>query len=407
MGDGRAGLEVVTDPGLLADRHRVTRGQAGQPVVDARELDAVVVELSLAHPAGRQVDRPRPEHALGVEAAAVAPQLGIPDRLQHDPVRVACRVERVVGVGHVEHVARVDLEPAHLAERIVAAEHAQPRPVRVVPAVGHVLGATGGDVHAEHDRQVHEDHVVRGEREVVHHRQRLDLDGPVDHQFPVGVRAVVGDVWFEQVAVTEEVEFAGRRADLGVGGHGVDQLAAEVVGADGLEVVGDLVWQRRLDERQRPSRVVDDVRVGGRGAQVAGAVGVVEREGFDEAVGPDPPVAVPLGLTAFDANAVDHAVTGEPMSRRRARIRSVAQVPTVEFGRDGALDGQVGLGQFVGDGRVVAEAEDLAVDGQAGVRGGKTRGVRRAVLNVGHRSLLVAGGMKPCRQPDTPLPTCQ
>ena len=260
----------------------------------------------------------------------------------------------------MEHVARVDVEPPHLTERVVTPHHAEPRAVVVVPPVGHVALALHGDVEIEHDRQVHEDDVLGGQREVVHHRQRRDVQRPVDGQLAVGVGAVIGDVRREDVAVAEEVQLAGRRADLRVRGHRVDQLAAEVVGAQRLQVVGDLVGQRRLDQRQRLAGVVDDVGVGDAGAQVAGAVGVVEREVLLEAVGAHPAVAVPGGAAALDANAVDHAVAGEPVCGRLPRVGPVAQVPAVEFGRDGALDGQVELGQFIGHGRVVVSLEELA-----------------------------------------------
>ena len=59
-------------------------------------------------------------------------------------------------------------------------------------------------------------------------------------------------------------------------------------------------------------------------------------------------------------DAVDHAVAGEPVRGRLARVGPVAQVPAVEFGGDGALDGQVVFGEFVGDGRVVVPLKELA-----------------------------------------------
>ena len=42
------------------------------------------------------------------------------------------------------------------------------------------------------------------------------------------------------------------------------------------------------------------------------------------------------------------------------RVGPVAQVPAVEFGGDGALDGQVELGQLIGHGRVVVSLKELA-----------------------------------------------
>ena len=82
------------------------------------------------------------------------------------------------------------------------------------------------------------------QREVVHHRQRRDVERAVDGQLAVGVGAVIGDVRREDVAVAEEVQLAGGRADLRVRGHRVGQLAAEVVGAQRFQIVGDLVGQR-------------------------------------------------------------------------------------------------------------------------------------------------------------------
>ncbi len=76
-------------------------------------------------------------------------------------------------------------------------------------------------------------------------------------------------------------------------------------------------------------------------------------------------VAIPLGRAVLDADAVDHAVAGEPVFGRLARVRAVAQVPAVELGGDGAVDGQVVLGEFVGNGCVVAAQEEVGfADGQ-------------------------------------------
>jgi hypothetical protein len=117
--------------------------------------------------------------------------------------------------------------------------------------------------------------------------------------------------------------------------------------------------------------MVDDMGVGDAGPQVAGAVGVVEREVFLEAVGAHPPVAVPGGATALDANPVDHAVAREPVRGRLPRVGPIAQVPPVELGGDGALDGQIELGQLIGHRRVVVSLEELAgaEQGRGGIGG--------------------------------------
>jgi hypothetical protein len=48
--------------------------------------------------------------------------------------------------------------------------------------------------------------VFGGQREVVHHGVRLDIQRPVDRQLTGGVSPVIGDVWLEDAAVAEEVQ---------------------------------------------------------------------------------------------------------------------------------------------------------------------------------------------------------
>ena len=90
-----------------------------------------------------------------------------------------------------------------------------------------------------------------GQREVVHQGQRGHVDGAIDRQPPVGIGAVIADMRFEDVAVAEEMQFTGVRADLRMRGHRVGQHAAEVVGAQRLQVIADFVGQREFDQRQR------------------------------------------------------------------------------------------------------------------------------------------------------------
>ena len=56
MLDGGAGVQVVPEQAAVADRHRITGRQPGQPVVDARELHRTVVELTFGDLPGLQVD---------------------------------------------------------------------------------------------------------------------------------------------------------------------------------------------------------------------------------------------------------------------------------------------------------------------------------------------------------------
>ena len=235
MLEGIPGLQVVAHQAGIADRDRVAGCQAGQPVVDARELHRTVVQLPLGHRSGGEVDGPTPQHRAGIEAAVLAPQLRVAATLHDNAIAV------FVGVGDVEDIAGLDLEPANLAERVIAAQYSEACAVVVVPAVGHIAFTVDRDIEVEHDRQIHEDHMLRRHREVVHHGERLDLYRSVDGQISVGVDTVVGHVWLKQVAVTEEMQFSGRRADLGVRGHRVLKFAAEVVAAHRLQVVGELV----------------------------------------------------------------------------------------------------------------------------------------------------------------------
>jgi hypothetical protein len=141
--------------------------------------------------------------------------------------------------------------------------------------------------------------------------------------------------------------------------HRVDQFPAEVVGAQRFQVIGDLVRQRRFDERERFTRMVDHMRIGLGRTQVAGAVGVVEREVALEAVGAHPSVAIPLGAPCLESHTVDHAVTGEPVGTGLTGIRAVAQIPAVQVGGNRALNAQVDFGQFILDRREVAGSEEL------------------------------------------------
>ena len=208
--------------------------------------------------------------------------------------------------------------------------------------------------------QIHEDDVLGRQREVVHHRQRRNVQRAVDRQLAVGVGAVIGDVRREDVAVAEEVQFAGRRADLRVRGHRVGQLAAEVVGAQRLQIVGDLVRQRRFDQRERLARVVDHVRVGDAGSAGCGCRRRC-RAGSSSSK-----LSVRTQRLRYQAARPPSTrmpwIIPSPLNQcsgRDPRVRSVTQVPAVEFGWDRAFDGQVELGQLVGDRRVVVAHKEV------------------------------------------------
>lgn len=219
--------------------------------------------------------------------------------------------------------------------------------------VGH--GPGHGQVQVEDDGQVHEDDVLRGEVEVVHHRRPGHLDRPGDHQLARGICPVVGEIRGLRYPVAEEVQLPGDRAHLRVRGHRGAQLPAEVVCADRVQVAGEFVGQGRLDQGEGPARVPDDVGVGRARGEVAVALVVVGPGPVGETTGAYPAVAVRDGPAALQPDAVDHAVAEEPVSGGGVgRVRPVAEVPAGQLGRDPPRHRQVVRGEFFADRGVVA-----------------------------------------------------
>ena len=136
--------------------------------------------------------------------------------------------------------------------------------------------------------------------------------------------------------------------------HGIDQLSGEVIGAQGLQLGGDLIRQRSVHQRQGLAGVLNHVSVGRAGVQIAAAVRVEQRQRAFEAFGTHPAVAVPGGPAVLQPNPVHHAVAGAPVPARFAGVGAVAQIPAVEFGREVAVDGQIEGGELVGNRSVVA-----------------------------------------------------
>ncbi len=110
-----------------------------------------------------------------------------------------------------------------------------------------------------------------------------------------------------------------------------------------------------LDEREGPTGVSDDVRVGAP-VHVAVRLGsgpplLAERLGH--VLGPHPAVPIPLGPAVAQADAVHHAVTGEPVVRRWIRrgdgVGSVAQVSPTEGVGDVPVHTQLGGCDLLGD----------------------------------------------------------
>ena len=210
-------------------------------------------------------------------------------------------------------------------------------------------------IEIEHRRQIHEDHVVLGDVEVVHHRGTRDRDRFDLHETTVGRDAQIREVGLER-RVAEREKFAGRRTDLRVSGERTLEHSAEVGGADRVQVAVEHVGEVTLFEGQDLSGVTDDVRVGLRTGHVEGDARVedVDRRVLDER-GLHVSIAVPLGPAVTQPNAVDHAVTEEGMIAHPGdRVGAVAQIATVEFGGDRSGDLQFGERALLEDGSTVA-----------------------------------------------------
>jgi hypothetical protein len=244
----------------------------------------------------------------------------------------------------VEDVARVDRDPTDLAGA-VQRHDADPRRVGVVPAVGH---APPDQVHPEHHRQVQEHRVPVGDREVVHHRRPGAGHLGAGHQLPGRGQPVVDQVRGQR-AVGEEVQVAGVRVALGVGGHGGGQPAVEVARPDRLQLRRDLVRETVLDQREQLPAVLDDVGVGDDGGAVE-ALGAEERAALQRA-GADPAVAVPLRAALPQPHPVDHPVAQEPVPRilPGSGVGPVAEVAPGQLGRQGAVHRQVHRADLVRD----------------------------------------------------------
>ncbi len=250
----------------------------------------------------------------------------------------------------MEDPAGRQFEPAQLAA--LARQEPDAGGVGLVPRVRE-LAALLRVGHAERDRQVVDDHEPLGDREVVHHGRVGDRDVPDLRHRALGVEDdVLVVVPAEEVG--QRVQLAADRVEVGVGGEPAGQAAVEVAGADGVELVAQLVRQRpRLHGRERAPGQPDDVGVG---REVHVAVHGPRPGGLAEPPGDrgaaHPPVAVPLGAPVAQPHAVDHALAEEQVPGggvvEAERVGAVTQISAVELGRDAPGDLQVERGDLLG-----------------------------------------------------------
>ncbi len=283
---------------------------------------------------------------------------GVAHHVEHD---LECSVlpAPLLGGHWMEDVTRLYLEPAHLLRLPPEGHHPHPRAVRVVPHVGE-RGAGCGHVEVEGDRQVVEHQMPLGDRAVVDHRvaghRHVD---PVDH--PAGGRLdhrVLQHVGPGPV-VADRMQEPGRRVDLGMGGVAVGQAAAEVGMTQRVEGVAQLDGTGAgLDDGHGAAADADHVGIRRLHAAVALAGGRWLTERLAHVGRAHPTVAVPLGPTVPQAQAVHHRVAGEPVVGGRVdrpeRVGAVAQVAPVQLRRQGAGDDQVGERHLLGDRRIGA-----------------------------------------------------
>ena len=244
----------------------------------------------------------------------------------------------------MEHVARLDLEPANVGVGPVAGHHTKACPGVAVELERH----PGGEcAEVEADRQVHEDDVVLRDLEVVHHHHVGDFDALKLLQLAVGAHTDVVQVRRAHVEVAEREELAGDRAHLRVRCHRAGESAAVVLHAKRVQLVIDAPRPVPFLQAKNLSVVRQHVSVAGASGEVAHAGHrVLERVG--DVGGLYEPVAIPLGLAVREADAVDHAVTEEPVVGLATRgVRPGADVGAKQFGWNRPVNAQFHRGHFV------------------------------------------------------------
>ena len=351
-------------------------------LVDAGELHGGVLELGLDDPtcgrAGTELDRPAPQrgHAL-VRSESTAVEDAIVSHHVHDDATGAVGSDLVVGVEWMEDVAGLDVEPPQAVQPGPSTrQHADARSVTGIPGIGE-RRAGHRVVEVEGHRQVVEHGEVLGDRHVVHHRATGDRDVLAAHDPTVPGDDRVLDDLGSRPEVAGGVQLTGDRVELRVGGVPVRQCAVEVASADRRQLVVHLDrFGARLDDGEGPAAEPDDIGVRSVVHPLGtGAAGVGLSESGRHTTGSDPPVAVPLGATVAQADAVHHAVAGEPVVSRRVRIDrvgSVAQVPTVQLARQCAGDFEVERGDLCVDGPEVPLQVRIAGHHSAGPQIGES-----------------------------------
>ena len=258
--------------------------------------------------------------------------------------------------------------PDDLGRLAVPGQQADAGPIALLPAVGERRTRRSG-IEAERHREIEQDDGALGDGAVMHAHRPAHGDAPAGAH----PRLRVHDRHLDVVAPAEEigdgVELPRQWVALRVRRVAAFQRAAEIAGADRLELVAQLVGAcAGLHDGEGASRMADDVGVGREvhaGVHRPRAGLLAERTRHLGRA--HPTVPVPLGAPVTQPDPVHHPVTGEPVVGRglggRDGIRPVAEVAAGEGFRYVPGDGQLGRGDLFEHGREIALQVRIGADG--------------------------------------------
>ena len=233
--------------------------------------------------------------------------------------------------------------------------------------------------------------MVTGDHEVMHHRALRRGDRRRMHQLTLCVQNVVRHVRSDR-RITEEMQLVRLGAQLRVRRERSGQLASEVVATHGFEFARQFPREVPLFERPDTTRVSENVGVRSTCSGIEHAVRIHRFETLFVLRGAHIAIAVPLRLTAFETNPVNHSVAEEPMvGVAGLRIRPVANVHPAQALRNRSGDPQIRVGHFFRHGRIVAPQEPwLAAIGRSIAQ---CVGHRRTFLSFPPRAIVTHGAV--------------
>ena len=282
-------------------------------------------------------------------------------------VRIFVRVHRV------EAVTGVGFDPGDIGVGAVARHHAKPRAELGCPPKRETLGRSNGQV--KHIGLVEKQHIVGGNCKIVHRNCARQIDGRARTHRAVGFDGVEIDVWLDE-PITESNELVRAGIDLGMRSHPVRQVA-RIEPADRVEIAIQQVRQSAFGQRKNVASETHDVGVRRVEVRLGRTIDARFAKEIGDRIGTHIPIAIRQRLAAAKLNPVNHAVAQKPLvrlGRGNVRVRTSAKVPTVERLGDRAHDLKIGVGDLIGDGRVVA--------GEVGIRRRRSHGHRRSVFDV-------------------------